>query len=180
MKDETSAPTSFCDMFDFEEPESGQENCMPTVLEVSRQNPDLSLAFILFERAQLTDIFSCPGPFTLLIPTNAAIENVDASLIEFLLQPENRAELQNLMLYHVLPGFFPSSSLTDGLLIDTLFTNRDVEVSVTPDGTLFNDATVQTADTPGCNGIFYTLSEVLTFLPPSMFFFVLIRAICLP
>jgi len=152
-------------MFDFGNPESGAEGCTPNVFDEARTDPDLSLAVILFERAELTDIFSCPGAFTLLIPTNSAVENVDAGLIEFLLQPENVSELQNLMLYHVLPGSYPSSTLTNGP-IETLFTNRDVEVTVTADTIMFNDATVATPDITACNGVIHTLSEVLTFLPP--------------
>ena len=162
----TIAPTSFCNAFDFGNPEKGVEGCMPNVLEEARSNPDLSLAVILFERAELTDIFTCPGSFTVLFPTNSAIEMVDAALIEFLLQPENIRELQNLMLYHVLPGFYPSTGLTNGMLIETLFPRRDVEVTVTADSIMFNDATVVTPDTEACNGLIQTISQVLTFLPP--------------
>lgn len=164
----TMTPTSFCNMFDYEDPESGEEGCTPNVLEQARTDPELSLAVILFERAELTEIFTCPGAFTALIPTNAAIENVDAALIEFLLQPENRRELQNLMLYHILPGYYPSSGLVNGP-IETLFVNRDVEVTVSPDSIMFNEATVLDADIEACNGLIYTLNEVLTFLPPRKF-----------
>jgi len=168
----TVAPTSFCDMFDFGNPESGEEGCTANVLDVARTDPELSLAVILFERAELADIFSCPGSFTALIPTNTAIENVDAELIEFLLQPENRRELQNLMLYHVLPGYFPLPGLVNGP-IETLFVNRDVEVTINSDSVMFNEATVLDADIPACNGLIYTLREVLTFLPPRKFLLLL-------
>jgi len=145
-------------MFDFggdaANPESGGEGCAPNVLDEARTNPDLSLAVILFERAELTDIFSCPGAFTLLIPTNSAVENVDAELIDFLLQPENRVELRNMMLYHVLPGSYPSSALTNGP-IESLFLNRDVEVTVTDDTIRFNAATVATFYTAACNGVIH-------------------------
>ena len=165
----TIAPTSFCTVYDFGNPEKGEQGCTPNVLEEARSNPDLSLAVILFERAELADIFTCPGSFTVLFPTNSAIEMVDASLVEFLLQPENILELQNLMLYHVLPGYFPSPGLTNGQLIETLFPRRDVEVTVTPDTIMFNDATVVTPDIEACNGLIHTISQVLTFLPPRKF-----------
>lgn len=155
-------------MFDYGNPESGEEGCTPNVLDQVMTDPELTLAVILFERAQLTEIFTCPGAFTALIPTNTAINNADAALIEFLLQPENRRELQNLMLYHILPGYYPSSGLVNGP-VETLFVNRDVEVTVSANSIMFNDATVLNADEQACNGLFYTLNEILTFLPPREF-----------
>jgi uncharacterized surface protein with fasciclin (FAS1) repeats len=148
-------------MYDFGGMTDG-ENCMPNLLEVARQNADLSLAVVLLERAGLADIFMCPGPFTVQLPTNTAVEAVDASLIEFLLEPANMEELRNLMLYHILPGSFPMSALTAGPA-ETLVPDREVIVSLNP--TMFNEASVVTPDIDGCNGYINAIDQVLTFLP---------------
>jgi uncharacterized surface protein with fasciclin (FAS1) repeats len=134
------------------------------VLDTARGDPDLSLAVILFERAGLTEIFSCPGPFTVQFPTNSAVELVDASVLDFLLRPENQAELMNLMLYHVLPGEFPTSTLQPGPT-RTLANAGTAEVIVSQNPTMFNGATVILADISACNGLINTLDAVLTFIP---------------
>jgi uncharacterized surface protein with fasciclin (FAS1) repeats len=149
-------------MFTFSDTGTQGKNCMPNILETARQNADLSLAIIMFQRAGLEDIFNCPGPFTVQFPTNAAIEQVDASLLDFLLQPENQEELRNLMLYHILPGLVKTAALVPGPL-PTLFDGRPVNVGLNP--TTFNDATVITADVPACNGLINMIDRVLTFLP---------------
>jgi uncharacterized surface protein with fasciclin (FAS1) repeats len=139
-------------MFTFSDTGTQGKNCMPNILETARQNADLSLAIIMFQRAGLEDIFNCPGPFTVQF----------ASLLDFLLQPENQEELRNLMLYHILPGLVKTAALVPGPL-PTLFDGRPVNVGLNP--TTFNDATVITADVPACNGLINMIDRVLTFLP---------------
>ena len=142
------------------------DGCSPNILDTARENSDLSLAVILFERAGLTGIFDCAGPFTVQLPTNDAVENVDAALLDFLLRPENQAELMSLMLYHVLPGSFPTSDLVPGPT-PTLSSGAEVVISLNP--TMFNNATVLMADIAACNGFINTIDTVLTFLPTGKF-----------
>jgi uncharacterized surface protein with fasciclin (FAS1) repeats len=158
----TAAPVS-CEIYNFSDV-TGDQSCTPTILDTAREDPDLSLAVILFERAGLTEIFSCPGPFTVQFPTNSAVELVDASVLDFLLRPENQAELMNLMLYHVLPGEFPTSTLQPGPT-RTLANAGTAEVIVSQNPTMFNGATVILADISACNGLINTLDAVLTFIP---------------
>jgi uncharacterized surface protein with fasciclin (FAS1) repeats len=158
----TSAPTRFCSRFEFEGPSDG-EGCDPNILDVARQRPELSLAVIMFERAGLAEIFDCRGPMTVQFPTNNAIENVDAAQIDFLLRPENIGALQNLMFYHILPGYYPSSDIQPGRY-ETLFNLRDVEVSLNP--YRFNTAEVIEPDIDACNGLINIIDEVLSPLPP--------------
>lgn len=156
----TVAP-SICDLYDFGGETEGAE-CSPNILDTAREMSELSLAVILFERAGLTEIFDCAGPFTVQLPTNDAVENVDAALLDFLLRPENQEELMNLMLYHVLPGSFPTADLVPGPT-PTLASDAEVVVSLNP--TMFNNATVLMADIAACNGLINTIDSVLTFLP---------------
>lgn len=163
----TAAPVSLCASYDFGGA-TGGDGCTPNILDTAREDPDLSLAVILFERAGLTEILACGGPFTVQLPTNEAIENVDASLLDFLLRPENQEELMNLMLYHVLPGNFPTSTLQPGPT-PTLANDGEAEVIVSQNPTMFNNATVIMADVSACNGLFNTIDSILTFLPTSKF-----------
>lgn len=165
VSDRPTIAPSICDAYDFGGETDGA-GCSPNILDTARENSELSLAVILFERAGLTGIFDCAGPFTVQLPTNEAIENVDAALLDFLLRPENQAELMSLMLYHVLPGSFPTSDLVPGPT-PTLASGAEVVISLNP--TMFNNATVLMADIAACNGLINTIDTVLTFLPTGNF-----------
>ena len=145
-------------MFDFDG-NSDDEGCVPNVLEVARENPDLTTIVTLIEAAELEAVFQCSGPFTLLLPSNAAFDDIGGDeLVEILLDPINRDILQDILLYHVLPGAFPSSTLQAGM-IETLLAGFFVTVSLNP--IMFNDAGVDMADVPACNGLYYVLDTVL-------------------
>ncbi|HEU0310151.1 MAG TPA: fasciclin domain-containing protein [Sphingomicrobium sp.] len=45
-----------------------------------------------------------PGPYTVLVPDDAAFEKMPAGTIEQMMKPESRAELSQLLTYHILPG----------------------------------------------------------------------------
>src|SRR5579884_1319612 len=54
--------------------------------------------------AGLVDTLKGPGPFTVFAPTDEAFAALPAGTLESLLQPENKAKLQSILLYHVVPG----------------------------------------------------------------------------
>ena len=113
----------------------------------------------LIEASGLDDVLErCSGPFTLLLPDNAAIEALGQDVIKALLAPQNIEILQDVILYHTVPGSFPSSELEAGPL-ETLFTPADVLVSLDP--IMFNSASAISVDTNACNGLFHVIDEVL-------------------
>jgi len=131
--------------------------------------PGTSHAVLLREKNDFVDrmadfsFFLAPhdsaGPFTALFPSNDSFMNVDPARLEFLLEPENIQELQDVLLYHVLPGL----TLTDGFVsgpADTLLPLFPVQVSVDPN-IMFDDGSVETPDVPGSNGIFNVIDALL-------------------
>ena len=144
-------------MFTFDG-ETGGANCMPNILEVARQIPEFALTVTLIERAELSDIFSCPGPFTGNLPSNAAWDDVDPAFLELILRPDNVDQLEDLLLYHFLPGLFPTTSLVPGP-IDTLLQGESVSVSLNP--IAFNGVEVGQADIQACNGLLNELRALL-------------------
>ena len=52
----------------------------------------------------LVDTLSGKGPFTVFAPTNAAFAMLPAGTVETLVKPENKAELDRILTYHVVPG----------------------------------------------------------------------------
>lgn len=97
----------------------------------------------------------------MLAPTNDAFSNIDADLLEVVLQPENQELLQEILLYHVLRGFVPSNELQAGPY-ETLLFGFNVEVTLDP--IQFDDSGLVRPDIPACNGIIHIVDEVL--IPP--------------
>lgn len=110
------------------------------------------------EIAGLSDVFLCAGPFTLLAPSNAAFDALDPEVVQELLLPENLEKLQDLLLYHIAPGFLPPDELQAGPL-ETLLVDQTVKVTLNP--IMFNQRAAVVRDDIACNGALYTIDDVL-------------------
>lgn len=162
----TPEDEDFCDAFTFDNRRKLQdsgENCTNNILETARDNPNLTTVVALLEAADLADIFSCPGPFTALLPNNAAFDALDPDFVEFLLDPANQNQLQDLLLYHILPGATLTSEFADGP-VETLLTDNTIDVTTSP--IMFNDAGVVDGDIEACNGLIDVIDTVLNPFPP--------------
>jgi len=63
------------------------------------------------KQAQLVDTLSGAGPFTVFAPTNAAFSALPSATVSSLMQDANRAQLQQILTYHVVPGRLSASDL---------------------------------------------------------------------
>jgi uncharacterized surface protein with fasciclin (FAS1) repeats len=54
--------------------------------------------------ADLVDTLKGGGPFTVFAPTDEAFAKLPAGTLETLLRPENKAQLQRILTYHVVSG----------------------------------------------------------------------------
>jgi uncharacterized surface protein with fasciclin (FAS1) repeats len=61
--------------------------------------------------ADLVDTLSGPGPFTVFAPTNAAFAKLPAGTVDTLVMPENKAQLTQILTYHVVPGRLTSGAI---------------------------------------------------------------------
>lgn len=135
------------------------ELCDPNALAVAYMNPDLSIFVDLIKHANLDEIFSCAGPFTVLAPSNAAF-NKNPELLQSLFNPRNIDAVQELLLYHILPGLTLTEDFAAGP-IETLL-GEDVDVTLEP--LLFNNAGVVMGDVLSCNGVIHIIDNLL--IPP--------------
>jgi uncharacterized surface protein with fasciclin (FAS1) repeats len=67
-------------------------------------DPDLSTLVAALKAADLVDTLSGPGPFNVFTPTNEAFAALPAGVLTNLLKPENKAQLVDLLTYHVSKG----------------------------------------------------------------------------
>jgi hypothetical protein len=93
-------------------------------------------------------------------PTDAAFAALPPLLIADLLA-DPTGLLAQILLYHVVAGEAPSSSLSNGQTVTTL-QGDDVTVSITNGKVFINDAQVTTADIIADNGIVHVINAVLT------------------
>jgi uncharacterized surface protein with fasciclin (FAS1) repeats len=62
-------------------------------------------------QAGLVETLSGPGPFTVFAPTNAAFSAVPSSTVSMLMMDANRAQLGQVLTYHVVPGRLTAADL---------------------------------------------------------------------
>ena len=110
--------------------------------------------------AGLVDTLKGPGPFTVFAPTDEAFATLPEGALENLLKPENKAKLQNVLTYHVVPGKVMSS---DAAKLNSAKTAQgsSINIKATDNGVMVNDARVLKADIPASNGVIHVIDKVI-------------------
>lgn len=65
--------------------------------------------------AELVDVLSSKGPFTVFAPTNEAFAKLPKGTVETLLKPENKATLQAVLTCHVVAGTLDSKAVVEAI-----------------------------------------------------------------
>jgi len=160
---ETTVPES--EMMDDPEPEMMDE--LGTIVDVAVASGAFPTLVAAVEAAELVDVLSGAGPFTVFAPTEeafaAALEALELSAAELL---ANTELLTSVLAYHVLPLAAPAELVVtlDGQSVATV---GGAEVLIGVDGgtVMVNDATVVTTDIEASNGVIHVIDTVL--LPPA-------------
>ena len=109
--------------------------------------------------ANLAGTLSGAGPFTVFAPTDAAFSALPTGTLQNLLSDPDGA-LTDILLYHVVSGTNPSSSLADGQIIETVL-GQDITVSITNGNVFINNAQVIVDNIIATNGIVHVIDAVL-------------------
>jgi len=110
--------------------------------------------------ADLVDTLKGTGPFTVFAPTDAAFAKLPAGTVESLLKPENKAQLQRILSYHVVSGKVMAADvvkMTSAKAVsgDTLtITNKSGSVMV-------DNAHVAKTDIAASNGVIHVIDSVI-------------------
>ena len=136
---------------------SAQEDT--TVVGVAAATPDFSTLVSALGAAGLTETLQGSGPFTVFAPTNDAFAKLSEGDLNALLA--DRAALTRVLTYHVVPGSFTTSDITEGMKsFDTL---EGSPLPITQQGV--GDAAVTAVNIPASNGVVFAIDTVLT--PPA-------------
>lgn len=147
------------------------------IVENASKSEDHTILVKAVKAAGLVDTLSSDGPFTVFAPTDAAFKKLPEGTLENLLKPENKAQLQKILTYHVLKGKAPSSSdikqmtkddnnahsvsTVAGESVTTMLDGSDLKIKDASG----NVATVTIPDVKQSNGVIHVIDTVL--LPKS-------------
>ena len=118
----------------------------------------------LVAASDMGTFYSSRGPFTLFAPTNSAFSKLPTGMYDDLLRPENKAQLQRVVLFHLVNGkeWFARDLKMQKTVVSCEGTALDLKT--TKAGTLFvHKAKVLRTDQHCANGV---LDEVDTLLMP--------------
>lgn len=141
------------------------------IIENAVNSPDHKTLVAAVKAAGLVDTLSGAGPFTVFAPTDAAFARLPQSSVQMLLRPENKAMLQSVLTYHVVPGRLSAADLgqriRDGGGTASLTTAQGGMLTARMDGSdiVIVDAkggvaTVTQADVMQSNGVIHVTNRV--------------------
>ena len=138
-----------------------------TVVDIALSNPDFSTLVTALKAADLVDALKGKGPFTVFAPTNAAFAKLPAGTVESLLKPENKAQLQEVLKFHVIGAEVMAADVVklDGKDSPKTLQGQAFKITV-KDGkvSIGNDkatANVVKTDIKGSNGVIHVLDTVI-------------------
>lgn len=129
------------------------------VVGIAVGSPDHGTLVAAVKAAELVDALSNAGPFTVFAPTNAAFEALPAGTVEDLLKPEKKADLQDVLQYHVTLGVLKADMLREGQVLG-MVNGSNATIHVKDGVLMINDARV-VASVPASNGIVHVIDKVI-------------------
>lgn len=135
-----------------------------TISNIIANDDDLSTLNAALVKAGLVETLNSAGPFTLFAPTNEGFEN--AGITPDVLSGLSDDAVENILLYHVIPGTIPAASVPAGPNAKIITASGDsVFVTNNSSGVFINGVKVEEADIIATNGIIHTINNVL--IPPA-------------
>lgn len=142
------------------------------IVENAVNSKDHTTLVAAVKAAELVDVLSSDGPFTVFAPTNKAFEALPEGTVETLLKEENKSKLQSVLTYHVLAGDFKAADIVNAIKKGngkaTFKTVSGADITAMMDGknvkvkdAAGNVATVTIADVNQSNGVIHVIDTVL-------------------
>lgn len=152
-----------------ETPAGGQEavqddESQKDVVKIAVGSKDHTTLVAALKQAELVTSLSNAGPFTVFAPTNAAFDKLPAGTVDGLMKDDKKADLQNILQYHVAVAVFKTENMTDGQVIGQA-NGDDITISVKDGKVMVNGTANIVASIPASNGIIHVIDAVL--LPPA-------------
>jgi uncharacterized surface protein with fasciclin (FAS1) repeats len=150
-------------------PAGGQEavddnDSQKDVVKVAVGSKDHTTLVAALKQAELVTSLANAGPFTVFAPTNEAFNKLPAGTVDGLMKDDKKADLQNILQYHVTVSAMKAESFTDGQTLG-MVNGDNVTVSVKDGKVTLNGTAHIIASIPASNGMIHVIDGVL--LPPA-------------
>lgn len=149
-------------------PEPTEAPVSKTIVDIAAEDGRFTTLVAAVQAAGLAETLSSEGPFTVFAPTDDAFAALPEGTLDSLLLPENKQQLTDILLYHVVPGKVMAADVTglDGKMADTALEGKQLAVKVDMGSVYLNENTkVIITDIEASNGVIHVIDSVL--LPPS-------------
>lgn len=134
------------------------------VVKVAVGSKDHTTLVAALKQAELVTSLSNAGPFTVFAPTNAAFDKLPAGTVDGLMKDDKKADLQNILQYHVSVAVYKTENMKDGQVIGQA-NGDNITLSVKDGKVMVNGTAAIIASVPASNGIIHIIDAVL--LPPA-------------
>jgi uncharacterized surface protein with fasciclin (FAS1) repeats len=112
------------------------------------------------QAADLVTTLKGPGPFTVFAPTDEAFAKLPAGTLENLLKPENKATLQRILTYHVVPGKVMAADVVT-LRSAKAVSGDTLTIATRNGGVTIDNARVVKTDVVAGNGVIHVIDAVI-------------------
>lgn len=144
--------------------ESVQDNeSAKDVVKIAVGSKDHTTLVAALKQADLVTSLSNAGPFTVFAPTNEAFNKLPAGTVESLMKADKKADLQDILQYHVTLSSIKAEALKDGQSLG-MVNGSNAIVSIKDGKITLNGTANIIASIPAANGIVHVIDAVL--LPP--------------
>jgi uncharacterized surface protein with fasciclin (FAS1) repeats len=140
---------------------TAEEEMVPSIAEIAVADGRFTTLVAALTAADLVGTLSDEGAFTVFAPTDDAFAALPEGTVESLLEDPSGA-LRDILLYHVVDGVVPAEVVVT-LESATTLNGGDITITVTEDGQVFLNDTVQViiTDIQASNGIIHVIDGVL-------------------
>lgn len=134
------------------------------VVKIAAGSKDHTTLVAAIKQADLVNSLSNAGPFTVFAPTNAAFDKVPKETLDNLMKDDNKAQLQDILQYHVYVGTLKTDMMEDGQTLNQV-NGGNITITKKEGKIVINNSATVIASIPASNGIIHVIDAVL--LPPS-------------
>lgn len=134
------------------------------VVKIAVGSKDHTTLVAALKQAELVTSLSNAGPFTVFAPTNAAFDKLPVGTVDGLMKEDKKADLQNILQYHVAVAVYKTENMQDGQVIN-MANGDNITLSVKDGKVMVNGTANVVASIPASNGIIHVIDGVL--LPPA-------------
>jgi len=134
------------------------------IVKVAVGSKDHTTLVAALKQAELVTALSNAGPFTVFAPTNTAFDKLPAGTVEGLMKDDKKADLQNILQYHVAVAGYKTETMKDGQVIN-MANGDNITLSIKDGKIMVNGTANIIATIQASNGIIHVIDAVL--LPPA-------------